>query len=89
MQFEDSSILAVATAGVGAAWGGILAFFSIKNKQELHELQLLAHTKKMEEIEAHMDDSHSELKTTVMRTEMKLDRLIERFIPQQTHIKGD
>jgi hypothetical protein len=89
MQIEDSSIIALGMAGLGAAWGGIVAFFSIKNKLEVHDVRLQAHNEKMEEIEAHMEDSHRELKDAMTRSEGKLDRLIERFIPQQSNRNGN
>jgi len=83
MQLEDSSIVALVIAGVGAAWGSIVGFFTIKNRLEVHDLRLKTHSDKMEEIEAHMEESHRDLKDAVMRSEGKLDRLIERFIPHQ------
>ena len=86
--FDNSVFLALFTAGAGAVWGGVMGYFSIKNKVEIHELKLNSHNQKMEELEAHMDNSHRDLKRTAVRTEQKLDRLIERFIPQH-HTKGD
>lgn len=79
----DGGFVAAVTFLAVSIWGAIASMFATKNKIVLHDLKLDAHDKRMEEIEAHMEDAHVDLKATMVRTEQKLDRLIERFLPYQ------
>ncbi len=78
----DGGLAAVIIFMISGAFAGVMKIFNVGSRLEKHDIHLAAHERRMEEIEAHMEDSHHEIKDLVKSNEAKLDRLIEKLIPQ-------